>query len=110
MHRKTCHMISIAAVVLALVFSLALSVEAATDGTSREKPEDPGAPLNSEEEVSPESHLGSCTLCYTCGRFWPYLRKTYSVPGGRAIWELGSGCSTPSAYRHDSAPYLCCNN
>jgi hypothetical protein len=110
MHRKTFAMVRVAAVVLALVFSLALPIEAATGEPGSEKPEGADPTLSLEEELSPETHYGACTLCYTCGRSWPYRRATFSVPGGRAIWELGSGCATPSAYLHDSSPYLCCNN
>lgn len=125
MHGKIFAMVRVAAVVLALVFFLTLPVEEATGGTKPAEPESAGEATGGtkpaepesagettglEGEFSPESHYGSCTLCYTCGRYWPYRRATYFVPGGRAIWELGSRCATPSTYRHDSSPYLCCNN
>ena len=52
--------------------------------------------------------IGDCSLCFTCGSFWPIFGGV--IPTASGAEERGSGCSgdmpTPT---DDTIPYLCCN-
>jgi hypothetical protein len=115
MHGKTFAMVSVAAVVLALVFSLALPIEAATSAYK------PGNPKE-ENAVEAQLHLGpgspQCLLCFTCGRSWPVFKFSLNQLSSVATYELGPLCAPdPFApaldnrpfWQHDSAPQYCCN-
>jgi hypothetical protein len=104
-------------VVLALVFSLALSVEATPGETGPENPasasEGSGGEVLSvqleEDAAEPQTHAGRCLLCYTCGSSWPYARVYIYQSSSTATYERGSGCGGSHAWRHDPRPNYCCN-
>src|SRR5262245_34734700 len=113
MHKQTVYLGSVAAVVLALVLSLAVPVEAATSAQELGAAEVAGQALSGEVpavlQVAPATHGGICLLCYSCGSFWPHVRGFVYPPAGSATWELASGCGGSFDLRHDSRPNFCCS-
>jgi hypothetical protein len=105
MHGKTFAMVSVAAVVLALVFSLALPIEATSD-------EVPALQLE-ENAVEPETHLGfpSCLLCLTCGGYWPIFKfSIVNQFSNVAILAAECGGSNPiSSWWFGIQPNYCCD-
>jgi hypothetical protein len=105
MHGKTWYGVSVVALMLALVFSLAVAEEAAVP--TAEQKEQAIEDLDGDE-VDAEHTAGNCILCYTCGDGYPRFRGSISS-GGRHVYERWAGCSGVHAWRHDNNPYLCCN-
>jgi hypothetical protein len=111
MHGKTFYMVSVAAVVLALAFSLAVPVDAATSAKEPEEPEVAGGDPGGEVPDLPEAelHRGGCVLCYTCGSIFSHRRGFLFPPRNTvATLEYGDGCLGRLVYRHDNRPNYCC--
>jgi hypothetical protein len=128
MHGKPFYMVSVAALVLALVFSIALPGEAAMSAkefeeaviSAKELEEeiagetpDGEVPAQQQEEIESRTHLGECILCYTCaspphGLPWRVRRAVLSVPSGLATREWSYGCTGVIRPIHDPNPFLCC--
>src|SRR5262245_58842901 len=97
MNRESFRVVSIVCLVAAMVLSTVLVTQAQS---TRE---------GEEQKLVIQTHLVSCTLCFTCGGNWPtregFINHTHLV----AQLERGSGCSGSPRSIVDNAPRLCCN-
>jgi hypothetical protein len=99
MNRKLFHVGSIVCLVVAVVLSTALVAQA-----QQRKAVQP-------EAITPQTHLVSCTLCFTCGGNWPSFQGEHDCGNSGCLpRERGSACSgSVTTIRSDRFPQLCCN-
>ncbi len=128
MHRTTCRVVNVMSLVLAVVFSVAVAVEA------QESPPAPGIPPARESEAATAAQQtiqtqqqlitnpqvattaayiltqSECSLCFTCGGAWPIFAGSWPVAAPTNPTERGSACAEPLMARPDSRPFLCCTD
>lgn len=61
-----------------------------------------------KQSISPAvvpKKLVACSLCYTCGSYWPVFAGSFETTEAR---ERTANCASGPVNLPDSRPYLCC--
>jgi hypothetical protein len=129
MNRTTFRVVNVMYVVLAVVFSVAVAVEAQFPPPAPVPPTTPTPPEARESESATAAQQlmqlqqqlltptgaasavllqSSCSLCFTCGGTWPIFSGSWPLAAPMNPSERGSACANPLMTRPDSRPFLCC--